>query len=255
MKEALKTIAFVCLSALAVTAQPRGGPQPPQVQVQPPQRPQPPSNAQPIQASLNLIIDQVQRAALATNGDLGRLRIEKWKTDSEQRDQLQKMADSIQRNVTYAIPGLINDVQTSHGSMSATFKLYHNITIVYEYLTSLTDAAGVLGKKEEYEPLANDAAALDSARQNLSTYIEQTATQIESRKRAPVAPNPGPNPATASATPSPPKGIRTVVGKDGVKHIVIEDDETDKPAKPAKKRTSKPSSKPPASPSPSPKQP
>lgn len=255
MKKALKIIALVCLSALAATAQPRGGPQPPQGQVQPPQRTQAPSNAQPVQANLNLILDQVQRAAVSTNDHLGRLRIEKWKTDSDQREQLQKMAESIQRNVTYAIPGLITDVQNSRGSMSATFKLYHNITIVFEYLTSITDAAGVLGKKEEYEPLANDAAALDSARQNLSTYIEQTASQIESRKRAPVAPNPGAGPATASTTPSPPKGIHTVVGKDGIKHIVIEDDEADKPAKSTKKRTSRPSPKPSASPSPSPKQP
>jgi hypothetical protein len=255
MKKALITMTLMSLGTLVATAQPRGGPQPAPAQVQPPQRTQTPGNAQPVQANLNLIIAQVQKAALATNGDLGRLRIEKWKTDGDQKDQLQKMADSIQRNVTYAIPGLINDVQSSRGSMSATFKLYHNLTIVYEYLTSLTDAAGVLGKREEYEPLANDAAALDSARQNLSTYIEQTATQIESRARTPGAANPGAGPATASSphppstTPSPPKGIRTVVGRDGVKHIMIEDDDADKPAKPTKKKTSKTS----PSPSPTPK--
>jgi hypothetical protein len=255
MKKALQVMTLLCLATLAATAQPRGGPQPPQTQVQPPQRAQAPSNAQPVQANLDLIIAQVQRAALSTNGDLGKLRIERWKTDSSQKDELQKMADSIQRNVTYAIPGLINDVQTSRGSMSATFKLYHNITIVYEYLTSLTDAAGVLGKKEEYEPLASDAAALDSARQNLSTYIEQTASQIESRARNPVTPKAGAGSATASAghpasgSPSPPKGIRTVVGKDGVRHIVVEDDEADKPAKPRKKKSSKVS----PSPTPSPK--
>jgi len=137
--------------------------------------------AQPVQANLNMIIAQVQKAAMATNADLGKLRIEKWKTDAEQKDQLQKMSDSIQRNLTNAIPGLIGDIQSSRGNVSATFKLYHNITIVYEYLTSLTDAAGVLGKKEEYEPLAADAAALDSARENLSTYIQQQATTYESR--------------------------------------------------------------------------
>ena len=251
MKKALEIMTVVCLAVVAATAQPRGGPQLQQAQPRPPARTQGPSNAQPVQANLDLIIAQVQRAALATNGDLGRLRIEKWKTDSDQKEQLQKMAESIQRNVTYAIPGLINDVQTSRGSMSATFKLYHNITIVFEYLTSLTDAAGVLGKKVEYEPLANDAAALDTARQNLSTYIEQTASQIESRRRAPVAPNAGAGGATASASPSPspPKGIRTVIGRDGVKHIVIEDDETGQPAKPTKKKTSKPT----PTPSPSPK--
>ncbi len=247
MKKTLELVTLVCLGALAGMAQPRGGPQRQQA-VQPPQQMQPPTNAQPVQANLNLIIAQIQRAAIATNGDLGKLRIEKWKTDSDQKEQLQKMADSIQRNVTYAIPGLINDVESSRGSMSATFKLYHNITIVYEYLTSLTDAAGALGKKEEYEPLASDAAALDAARQNLSMYIEQTASQIESRARHPAPAGP----ASAAAapphpTPTPPKGIKTVVGRDGVKHIIIED-EADHSPKPAKKKTSKPAPTPTASP-------
>lgn len=250
MKKALEVLIFVCLWALAAMAQPRGGPQAEEAQVQPPQRTQAPPNAQPVQANLNLIIDQIQRAALATNGDLGKLRIEKWKTDSDQKEQLQKMADSIQRNVTYAIPGLITDVQNSRGSMSTTFKLYHNITIVYEYLTSLTDAAGVLGKREEFEPLANDAAALDSARQNLSTYIEQTASQIESRARHPA---PAPAPASAAGSkPAPAKGVHTVVGRDGVKRIVVEDEEADKAAKHTKKKTQKKTAKPSPTPGPSP---
>lgn len=253
MNKALKLFTFVCLLAFAAMAQPQGVPQSDEAQIQPPQRTQPPPNAQPIQANLNLIVAQIQRAALATNGDLGKLRIEKWKTDSDQKEQLQKMADSIQRNVTYAIPGLITDVQNSRGSMATTFKLYHNITIVYEYLTSLTDAAGVLGKRDEFEPLANDAAALDSARQNLSTYIEQTASQIESRARHP-APSTGPAPAAAaSPKPSPPKGVHTVVGRDGIKRIVIEDEEGDKAAKHPKKKAAKPTPTPTPSPTPSPK--
>ncbi|HEU5415514.1 MAG TPA: hypothetical protein VFW31_17235 [Candidatus Angelobacter sp.] len=256
MKKALATVTLVCLMAIAATAQPRGGPQVRQP-VQPPQQTQPPTNATPVQANLNLIIEQIQKAALSTNGDLGKLRIEKWKTDNDQRDQLQKMADSIQRNVTYAIPGLINDVENSRGSMSATFKLYHNITIVYEYLSSLTDAAGVLGKREEYQPLANDAAALDSARQNLSTYIEQTASQIESRKRSPVVPE-GTAPETSSAAlpggGKTPKGVHIITEKNGTKRIVVDDDEHKKAVKTTKKKTSKPStSKPSPSPTPSPK--
>jgi hypothetical protein len=211
--------------------------------------------AQPVQANLNLIIVQVQKAALATNGDLGKLRIEKWKTDSDQKDQLQKMSDSIQRNLTNAIPGLIGDIQASRGNVSATFKLYHNITIVYEYLTSLTDAAGVLGKKEEYEPLAADAAALDSARENLSTYIQQQATTYESRVRTP--PQGGaPAQAQAKTGASSTGGLRTVTGPNGVKHIIV-DDVPDDAATPKKKKSSKPSpaasGKPSPTPTPAPK--
>jgi hypothetical protein len=248
MKKALATVPLVCLVALAAVALPRSGPQARQP-VESPQQAQPPSNAQPVQANLNLIVEQIQKAALATNADLGKLRIEKWKTDGDQREQLQRMADSIQRNVTYAFPGLINDVQNSHGSMSAAFKLYHNITIVYEYLSSLADAAGALGKREEYEPLANDAAALDAARQNLSTYIEQAASQLESRKRSPALPN-GTAPVVSSdqGKTKLPKGVHIITERNGVKRIVV-DDQPESHATHTKKKTSKPS----PSPSPSPK--
>src|SRR5690348_1718109 len=73
---------------------------------------------------LNQIVAQIERVAMATNGNIATLRIDKWKTDSQQRQQLQKVAESLQRNITDAVPGLIADVQTSHGSVSSTFKLY-----------------------------------------------------------------------------------------------------------------------------------
>ena len=240
MRRALTVVSLVCLALVPAVGQRSGQ------AVAPPQQVQQPGDAQPVQANLNLIIEQIQKAALATNGNLGKLRIEKWKTDAAQKEQLQKMSDSIQRNITYAIPGLISDVENSHGSMSAAFKLYHNITIVFEYLSSLTDAAGALGKKDEYEPLANDAAALDSARQNLSTYIEQAASQIESRKQAPTEPVESPE-----ADKPLPKGVHIVTEKNGVKRIVTDDD-SDKAKKPAKKKTSKAKATPSPSPTPSP---
>jgi len=186
-----------------------------------------PGQRQQAQSDLTGILEQVQRVAVSTNGDIGRLRIEKWKTDSDQKAQLQKVADSLQRNITYAVPGLVSDVQTSHGSVSSAFKLYHNLNVVYEFLSSLADAAGSLGKQEEYEPLAADAAALDAARSRLSQYIEQAAASYEAMVR---------NAEAAPREPPPPPKI-------------IVDDPVVKTAKPAKK---KPASKPAAHPSPKP---
>jgi hypothetical protein len=179
---------------------------------------------------LNQIVAQIERVAMATNGDIAKLRVDKWKTDSQQRQQLQKVADSLQRNITDAVPGLIADVQNTHGSVSSSFKLYHNLNVVYEFLSSLADAAGAVGKKEEYEPLAQDAAALDAVRSSLSGYIEQTATSYESRMQNAAR--------SAQQTPPPVK--------------VIVDDEPAKKPKPKKKRSSTSSGKPAAKASPSP---
>src|SRR5205807_4842277 len=136
--------------------------------------------------------------------DIGKLRIEKWKTDSSQKQQMQQVADSLQRNITSAVPGLISDVRNSQGSVSKTFKLYHNINVVYEFLSSLAEAAGAFGKKEEYEPLAGDASALDDARQKLSAYIEQVAANLES------------SPKSAS-------GSQSAASGSGPKKIIVDD--------------------------------
>ncbi len=231
MKKTFAIALILLAGVLSAGAQPAAaallGPQE-QLQDRPEQR-------QETQADLNAVLEQVQRLAVSMNGDIGRLRIEKWKTDSDQKAQLQKVADSLQRNITYAIPGLVSDVQTSHGSVSSTFKLYHNLNIVYEFLSSLADAAGSLGKREEYEPLEADAAALDSARSRLSQYIEAAAASYEAMAR---------NAQAAPQEPPPPP------------RVIVEDQATKtKPAKkkPASKPASHPSPKPSPSPSDSPK--
>jgi hypothetical protein len=162
----------------------------------------PPQGAQTIASNLNSILADVQRAAISANADLAKLRIEKWKADGTEKQQMQQVSDSLQRNINAAIPGLISDLQATPGSVSKAFKLYHNLNVVYEFLNSLAEAAGAFGKKDEYEPLAADAAALDKARQSLSGYIEQAATNLEALAKKP------PPPATpAQTTQAPPKKV------------------------------------------------
>jgi hypothetical protein len=184
------------------------------------QSPQPPATSQPVSSpELNAIIADVQRVALSANGDLGKLRIEKWKTDGEQKQQMQKVVESLQRNINNAIPGLISDLQADPNSVSKAFKLYHNMNVVYEFLSPLAEVTGTFGKKEEYEPLASDATNLDKVRQNISAYVEKTATTLDAQvKRAatPTAPQ-----TTASQQP---------------KKIIVDDDT---PAKKTKKTAKK----------------
>jgi hypothetical protein len=171
---------------------------------------------------LDAIVSQIRQATQAANTDLNRLQIARWKGDSGNKVQMQQVADSLKKNLTYAVPDLIGEVQTSRGSLSSSFRLYHNLNVVYEFLNSLAEAAGAYGKREEYEPLAGDATSLDNARQGLSTYIEKTAARLE-------RPTPTPTPV---ATPTP-------------KKIIVDDDTAKKkPATTRKKKTSAPTSHP-----------
>ena len=169
--------------------------------------------------SLDTVLDRVRQAAQTSNDDVARLRIDKWKTESDQKVEMQKIAESVRRNVTIAVPDLLRGVQSSHGSVSTTFKLYHNINVLYEYLNVLTESAANFGRAEEYTPLSRDAAELDAARQELSSYIEQAATTLEVKAARPV---PTPVPVV-----EPPKKI-------------VVDDAPAKSATPKKKKTSAP---------------
>lgn len=226
----LLAFAVPCIGAQAPVTSPVSSDDTPQrVQVAPPN------------VNVDTILTQVQQATSSTSTNIGRLHIDRWKTDQDQRQQLQQIAGALQRNIANAVPGLINDVQTSKGGVLASFKLYHNLNVVYENLSYLADVAGSLGKKEEFEPLATDAASLESARSNLSTYIEQTATKLETayvQLNATVQAR-----QAAAATPS--------------KVVVIDDESqpTKKTAKPAAKPTKKKTSpSPAASPTPAPQQ-
>jgi len=183
-------------------------------------------------ANLDAILQQIQQATNSASVNIGKLRIEKWKTDPEQKQQLNQIADSLQKNIANAVPGLINDVQSSRGGVLASFKLYHNLNVLYEFLSSLTEAAGALGKKDEYEPLAANAAAVDSARQSLSSYIEQAAARMETVIKSQLTAGQ----ARPSPTPTP-------------KKVVVEGDlPAHKPTKPPRKKTAAPA----ATPSPTP---
>ncbi len=227
MKAVAGVAVIILFAAQSLSAQTRTAPAPQQrLQVAP------------AGTDLNAVLQQIQQASSSANLNLAKLRIEKWKTDSDQKKQMQQVADSLQKNISSAIPGLISDIQNSRGSVSSSFKLYHNLNVVYEFLVSLAEAAGAFGKREEYEPLAADATALDSARQNLSTYIEQAANRLEIASRNGVN---GSQPQQASQVP-------------GKKVVVIDEDETPKKtkkgtAKSTKKKTSPASS---ANPTPSP---
>jgi hypothetical protein len=204
---------------------------------------QPPTNpqiAQPLE--LNAILSQIQQATSSANANIGHLRIEKWKADVDQKRQTQQVAESLQKNITNAVPGMISAVQSNKGSVTTSFKLYHNLNVVYENLIYLADVTGSLGKREEFEPLNSDIVALEAARKNLSAYIEDAAVKMEAANRQAGS---GTVPLQARQNPGAP-----VPGK----KIVIDDDQPapKKPVKPTKKKTSAPPS---ASPTPTPSSP
>ncbi len=96
--------------------------------------PAPPTNAAPA-ASVSPDLDRLQTAASQANVDIAHMRIEKWKADNGSKQQAQANADSLQRNLTSALPLLISNFRAAPQDLTAGFKLYRNLNALYDVLS------------------------------------------------------------------------------------------------------------------------
>lgn len=144
---------------------------------------QPPATmpAPAMSAALAADLDRLQMAATQINADISRMRIEKWKVDSGSKQQAQANGESIQRNLTTALPGLIANYRTQPQDLNAGFKLYRNLNALYDVMTSFTESVGAFGPKNDYDALAEQLNVIDTARHDLADNLEgQTSrTQAE----------------------------------------------------------------------------
>ena len=182
------------------------------------------------QVAPNQTLGQLGEATTALDSTLGRLRIEKWKTGSQEKAQLQSNAESIRRNVTAALPGMMQDVRNAPDNLAASFKLYRNVGALYDVLASLTEAAGAFGPKEEYRDLSQELQQIDAARHTLGDRLEQLA---------------GAKDAEVVRLTTQLKQAQAAIPP---KKIVVDDDETPKPKK--KKKSSTTAAQPAAKPQP-----
>src|ERR1700756_3371821 len=150
----------------------------------------------PVARDLNTILAELMRASPATSQDLtdlqqqgGKLhRITFWRGDNVRKA---KMTAALRRNLQFAVPDLIHDAQASGGSISTTFKLYKDLTVVCESLDSLLPAGS--RESKELTALRNDISDMNRLKEELSSYIQQTAASMES-KNAQLASSAGRSP-------------------------------------------------------------
>ena len=139
----------------------------------------------PVVGDLNSTLAELTRLVPATNQDLANLPqqggklhwVTFWRGDKAQKTE---MTAALRRNLQFAVPGLIHDAQASGGSISTTFKLYKDLTVVCESLDSLLSPGSREGKTE-LTALSNDLSDMNRSREQLSSYIQQTAVSIESK--------------------------------------------------------------------------
>jgi TolA-binding protein len=182
---------------------------------------------------LNGLLSQIEAASKDTQTDLGKLRIERWKTDGSYKKQALGNVDSIQRNLQGALPEMITQLRNAPEDLPPTFKLYRNLDALYDVLRNVTEDAAAYGSKDDLQSLSNDLSAFEGTRKQLAERIENLSSSKEgelTRLRGQL------------------KTLQAQVEAAPPKKIVVDDTEPPKkPApkkKPAAKSTTAPGTKP-----------
>jgi hypothetical protein len=179
-------------------------------------------------SQLNLLLSQLEQASQQTQLDLAKLRVEKWKTDSNNKRQMQANVESVERNLQSALPEMIGQLRMSPENLTATFRVYRNLTALYDVFAAVTESAGAFGTKDEFQSLENDLSMLERSRRAFADRMETLAGAKEvelTRLRTALQTGQG------GANPQQPK------------KVVVDDNEP--PKKPAKKKSSGSKSTPP----------
>jgi hypothetical protein len=128
---------------------------------------------------LNGMLAQLEDASKKTQGDLQKLRIEKWKTDGSYKKQALGNVDSIQRNLEGALPEIVGQLRSTPESLPATFKLYRNLDALYDVLGSVTEGAGAFGSRDDLQALSNDLSSFENTRKELAERLDNLSTAKE----------------------------------------------------------------------------
>jgi hypothetical protein len=130
-------------------------------------------------SQLNGLLAQLEAASKATQADLTKLRIERWKTDGSTKKQTMSDVDSIQRNLQSALTEMIAQLRSSPEDMPATFKLYRNLDALYDVMSSVVESAGAFGPKDDFQTLSNDLNSFEGTRKQLADRVNSLAASKE----------------------------------------------------------------------------
>ena len=130
-------------------------------------------------SQVNGLLSQLEETSKATQNDLMRLRVEKWKTDGSTKKQALGNVDAIQRNLQSALPEIIAQVRNSPDDMPATFKLYRNLDALYDVMGGVAESAGAFGPKDDFQSISNDLSGFEGTRKQLAERLANLAAAKE----------------------------------------------------------------------------
>lgn len=130
-------------------------------------------------SSIGPELDKLQTASSEAAETIGRLNIEKWKASGEAKSAARADADSVRRNLTAAMPGMIAAVRAAPDDVNAEFKLYRNLNALHEVFGTVVEATRLYGPKVDYEALSQQMRTFESARRKLGEGLERLTADTQ----------------------------------------------------------------------------
>jgi hypothetical protein len=160
-------------------------------------------------ADLAATLTDAEATLAALNTDLAALNTEKpasgWKggwlkkgSHKQPSAQVTQATEAVKTHAA-ALPEMIAEVRTAHGSVGSAFKLFNHLTTMCEEMSALAEVIQNSGRKEDAAHLATDYSSLLRVRANISAYVEQRAAIVDPKGNVPP-----PAPAVAKKDESTP---------------------------------------------------
>ena len=164
--------------------------------------PQAVNPAQPrTQASLAIgnSLQQVSVAIAHLGRTLDSVNVPKWKAPGDVRRTTAGDVDSMQRDISDTLPGLINTALGDPAKISPAFAVYRNVDALYDVLLRVSETAQLAGASRDADALEEQRAALENSRSQLGAALLQSSqaqdAEVFRLRTAIVAATPPPQPS------------------------------------------------------------
>ncbi len=144
----------------------------------------------------NVAIDRLTRA-------LDSIKVSRWKAPGDVRDTAQSDVQSMQRDLTNTLPGLVSAAQANTAKVGAAFSVYRNVDALYDVLLRVSETAQLAGTTDA-RTLEDQRASLETSRTQLGTAL-LAAAQSQDNEVAQL------QRMAASGTPAAAPAAKTVV--------------------------------------------
>lgn len=199
------SVLFISLVSVTVAAQTSSAPPPASAA----------SETSPSTGPVLPLVDKLEGFSTQAPPEIERLHIDKWKARSDVRSAAQANADSIQRNLSSALPALLSAARSAPDDVNAAFKLYRNVNALYDVFGALTESTRAFGTQADFTAMGRQLQLLGSVRHDLGDALEQLSAasqrellqsraQIKALQLAAATPPPAPEKVVA-AQAEPPK--------------------------------------------------